>query len=60
MGKDLLGGLGPGERVAAIVAPIDELGDRGDQFLHAGEGAAPNGLSGDDAEEHFDEVEPRA
>jgi len=45
VGQDLVGGLGPGERVAAVVPAVDEAADSGHEFFDAGERAAPNGLS---------------
>ncbi len=59
MGQDLVGGLGPDERVAAVVPAVDERADRGDEFLDAGEGSASDGLASDDPEEHLDQVQPR-
>jgi hypothetical protein len=53
-GEDFVGGLGPGERFAAFVPAVDEGLDRGDEVLDAGEGAAADGLAGDDAEEDLD------
>jgi hypothetical protein len=32
LGEDLLGGLGPDERLGAFVVALDEMLDRGDQF----------------------------
>jgi hypothetical protein len=40
----LVGGLGPGKGVAAIVPPVDEGLDRGDQVLDRGEAAAADRL----------------
>ena len=56
--EDLFGGLGPDERVAAVVPPVDEGADLGVEFSEGAEGAAVDGLSLDDAEPHLDEVEP--
>jgi len=50
-GEDFVGGFGPAEWVAAFVPAVDECLDGGDQVGHGGEGAAADGLSGDDAEE---------
>jgi hypothetical protein len=50
-GEDLVGGLGPDERFAAVVPGVDVGLDGGDEVLDAGEGAAADGLAGDDAEE---------
>jgi hypothetical protein len=58
--QDLVGGLGPDEWVAALVPAVDEAADRTDEFLDAGEGASADRLSGDDPEEHLDQVEPGA
>src|SRR5271154_5074866 len=55
----LVGGLGPGEGVAAVVPAVDEGLDRGDEVLDRGEAAAADGLPGDDAEENLDHVQPR-
>jgi len=59
-GEDVVGCLGPDERGAAVVPAVDEVLDGGDQFFDAGEGAASDGLAGDDAEEDFDHVHPRS
>ena len=45
-----------GVLVPAVDVGLDRLGEVGD----AGVGAAPDGLSGDDREEAFDQVEPGA
>jgi len=39
MGKDLVGGLGPGEEVAAFVPAVDEAADCCGEFPHAAEGS---------------------
>lgn len=57
-GRDLLGGLGPRERLAAFVVGIDEDLDRADQVGHTGESATADGLPGDDPEEDLHQVEP--
>ena len=44
----LVGGLGPGEGLAAVVPPVDEL-DRGDKVFDRGEAAAADGLPDDEA-----------
>jgi hypothetical protein len=54
MREDVVGGLGPGERLAAVVPAVDEPADRGGQLADRVEGAAPDGLAGDDAEEDLD------
>jgi hypothetical protein len=51
--------LDPGEWFAAVVPAIDESGDGSDQLAYGSEAAAADGLSGDDPEEDFDDVEPR-
>lgn len=56
MGQDVVGGLGPGEGVAAVVPAFDELRDRGDELLDGVERAAADRLPGDDPEEHLDQV----
>jgi hypothetical protein len=48
---DLVGGLGPDERFAALVPGVDEGADRADQVCDAGEGAASDGLASDDAKD---------
>ncbi len=60
MGQDFVGGLGPYERVAALVPSGDEVGDGGGEFFDAVEGPPADCLAGDDGEEHRDEIEPRA
>src|SRR5437660_12288833 len=55
----LVGGLGPGEGVAAVVPPGDEGLDGGDQVGDRGEAAAADRLPGDDREEHLNEIQPR-
>jgi hypothetical protein len=49
----LVGGLGPGEGVAAVVPAVDEGLDGGNEGLDRGEAAAADGLPGDDAEENL-------
>ena len=58
VGRDLVGVVGPGEWVAALVPALDESGDGCDEFFDAVEGSTSDGLSGDDPEEDLDEVEP--
>src|SRR5437667_6827424 len=55
----LVGGLGPGERMAAVVPPVDEGLDGGDELLDRGKAAAADGLPGDDREEDLHQVQPR-
>src|SRR5881394_4352583 len=55
----LVGGLGPCEGVAAVVPPVDEGLDGGDEVLDRGEAAAADGLPGDDREEDLNEIQPR-
>jgi len=59
MVEQVVGGLGPDERVAALVPTVDERTDRSDQVFDAAEAAATDGLAGDDREEHLDQVQPR-
>jgi len=54
LGEDFVGGLGPGEWLAAFVPAVDEGLDGGDEVLDRGEGASADGLAGDDAEEDLD------
>jgi hypothetical protein len=56
--EDLVGGLGPAERLAALVPAITESADRLHQLSDAGEGAAADGLAGDDPKEDLDQVQP--
>ena len=51
MGDDLVGVLGPGERVGAFVPPVDVGPDGGLEVFDAVEGAAADRLPGDDPEE---------
>ncbi len=48
LGEDFVGGLGPDERLAAFIPPVDEGADGCDQVLDGGEGAAADRLPGDD------------
>lgn len=57
-GQDLIGRLRPAERMTAFVPCGDEGPDGGHELTHAGEGTTPDGLTGDDPEEHLDQVEP--
>ena len=50
-GDDRVGVFGPDERVAAVVPAVDECGDRLDEVVDGVEGAAADGLAGDDPEE---------
>jgi HEAT repeat protein len=59
-GEDLVGVLGPGEGLGVVVPVVYEGADGGGEFLDGGEGAAADGLAGDDREEAFHEVDPRA
>src|SRR6516164_11047038 len=54
----LVGGLGPGERMTAVVPAVDEGLDGGDEVGDRGEAAAADRLPGDDREEDLDHVEP--
>jgi hypothetical protein len=58
LGQELIGGLGPGERLAALVPAIAEPADRANERLEAGEVTAAQRLAVDDGEEHLDEVQP--
>jgi hypothetical protein len=56
--EDLIGGLGPDERVGAVVVPaVDEAADLGVELLDGAERAAADGLAFDDAEPDLDQVE---
>src|SRR6266513_4395169 len=55
----LVGCLGPGEGMAAVVPAAGEVLDRGDEVLDRGEAAAADGLPGDDREEDLNEIQPR-
>jgi hypothetical protein len=57
-GEDLIGVLGPGERLEVVVPVVDDRADGLGELADRGERAAPDGLAGDDREEAFDEVEP--
>jgi hypothetical protein len=58
LGEDLVGGRGPLER-SRFGVPGGDIGADGlDEDLHGGEGAAPDGLAGDDAEPGLDLVQP--
>ena len=54
-GEDGVGVFGPGEGLAAVVPGVDVGLDRGDQVGDGGEGAAVDGLAGEDAEEDLDQ-----
>jgi len=58
VGRDLVGNLGPDERVTAVVPAVNEAADRADEFRDAGEGALADRLVGDDPEEHLHQVQP--
>src|SRR6266516_829304 len=58
MREYLIGGLGPGEGMAAVVPAVDEVLDGGDEVLDRGEAAAADGLAGDDRKEDLHHVEP--
>jgi hypothetical protein len=51
LGEDLVRVLGPGDRPGVFVPAVDERADGGGEFFDRGEGAAPDGLAGDDGEE---------
>ena len=55
---DGVGVLGPDEGLAAFVPAVDECGDGLDQLADRVEGAAADGLAGDDPEEDLDHVQP--
>lgn len=46
MFEDLIGGLGPGEGITAVVPAVDEGVDGGDTVLDAGEAAHGGWLGG--------------
>src|SRR5208283_4724941 len=52
-GEDLVSVFGPGEGPGMVVPVVDERADGGGQLLDGGEGAAADGLAGDDREEAF-------
>ena len=51
-------GLGPDERVAAVVPAVGEGADLGVEITHGPEGASVDGLLLDDAEPRLDHVQP--
>ena len=55
---DLFGGLGPDERVVAVVPSRLLCPDLGHEVVDGGEAAAADGLALDDAEPDLDQVEP--
>lgn len=57
-GEDLVGGLGPGEWVVALVPAVDEGADLGVEVLDGGEDSSADGRTVDDGEEDLDHVEP--
>ena len=58
LGEDLLGGLGPYERLGALVVALDEVLDRGDQLGDVVVDAAADLLFGQDREPDLDHVQP--
>jgi len=54
----MVGGLGPDERVCAVVPAVDEGADLGVEVLDGAEGAAADRLAVDDGEPDLDQVEP--
>jgi hypothetical protein len=52
--EDVLGGLGPDERLRAFVVALDEVLDRGDQFWDVVVDAAADLLLGQDREPDLD------
>jgi hypothetical protein len=58
VGEDLVGRLGPGARLAALVPASAEPADRAGELLDAGEVAPAKGLAVDDREEDLHEVAP--
>lgn len=59
LGQDLAGCRGPDERLRVGVPGGDVVGDRPGQTGDGGEGAASDGLPGDDPEPDLDHVQPR-
>ena len=59
MADDLVGVFGPGERVGVFVPAVDVGPDGGLEVLDGVEGAAADGLAGDDREEDL-HVQPAA
>jgi len=55
VGDDLVGALGPGERVGALVPAVDVNPDCGFEVFDAVEGAAADRLAGDDPEEDLNQ-----
>src|SRR5262249_15336147 len=55
---DLGGRLGPAERLGVLVPGCEPACDRGLQPAHAVEAAAPDGLTGNQGEPAFHQVEP--
>jgi hypothetical protein len=58
LGEDLVGGGGPDEGLRGGVPVRDVIADLLDHDLDAGEGAASDGLAGDDPEPGLDLVDP--
>src|SRR5215207_4189289 len=56
--QELVGGFGPGQRVAAGVPAVDEGPDLGGEVAGAREGAAVDGFAFDEGEPDLDEVHP--
>ena len=59
LGEDFAGGRGPGERFGGGVPVGDVVADLFHQDGDRGEGAASDGLAGDDPEPGLDLVDPR-
>jgi hypothetical protein len=55
LGKNLVGVLGPGEEMPALVPAVAEPADRGHQLLHAGEVTAAQRLALDAGQGHLDQ-----
>ena len=53
-GEDLVGGLGPGEWVTALVPAVDEGADLGVEVLDGDEDSSADGRTVDDGEEDLD------
>ena len=57
--EDLVGGLGPFERLALLIVRVDVREDGRAQFRDARVGSAPQSLLGEQAKEALHEVQPR-
>lgn len=57
-GEDLFGGGGPAKGLGVGVPGVDEIAYASDQVVDRGEGAAPNGLAGQDSKPDLDLVQP--